>query len=96
MRVLYDPTFSERGVLMCAGRKLRAKDPFDIQVRQCRLRCHPLSFGVVPLTKYNSPNASRVHQGLAMHVRKDAKSCSDKSPQPARALCACIDETLKP
>ena len=33
MRALYDPTFSERGVLMCAGRKLRAKDPFDFQVR---------------------------------------------------------------
>ncbi len=34
MRVLYDPTFSERGVLMCAGRKLRAKDPFDFQARR--------------------------------------------------------------
>ena len=79
VRVLYDPTFSERGVLMCAGRKLRAKDPFDFQVRPCRLRCHPLSFGVKPATEYDFPYAARVHQGSATHVRKDAKGCSDKS-----------------
>jgi len=33
VRALYSPTFSERGVLLCAGRKLRAKDPFDFQAR---------------------------------------------------------------
>ena len=74
MRVLYDPTFSERGVLMCAGRKLRAKDPFDFQVRPCRLRCHPSSVWVTPAIKHDSPSK----QG-ATHVRKDGKGCSDKS-----------------
>ena len=32
-RVLYSPSYSERGVLLCAHRKLRAKDPFDFEVR---------------------------------------------------------------
>ena len=32
VRVLYDPALSERGVLLCAGRKLRPKDPFDFEV----------------------------------------------------------------
>ena len=32
VRVLYSPALSERGVLTCASRKLRPKDPFDFQV----------------------------------------------------------------
>lgn len=32
MRGLYDPTLSERGVLLCAARKPRAKDPLDFEV----------------------------------------------------------------
>lgn len=32
MRALYDPTLSERGVLLCAARKPRAKDPLDFEV----------------------------------------------------------------
>ena len=33
VRVLYDATLSTRGVLLAAGRKPRAKDPFDFEVR---------------------------------------------------------------
>ena len=33
MRVLYNPTLSEAGVLKCAARKPRAADPLDFQVR---------------------------------------------------------------
>ena len=32
VRALYDPTLSERGVLLCAARKPRAKDPLDFEV----------------------------------------------------------------
>jgi len=32
VRGLYDPTLSERGVLLCAARKPRAKDPLDFEV----------------------------------------------------------------
>lgn len=64
MRVLYDPTFSERGVLMCAGRKLRAKDPFDFQVRPCRLRCHPLILGVPLATSTTPPMQAGCTKGL--------------------------------
>ena len=32
MRILYDTTWSTRGVLQAVGRKPRAKDPFDFQV----------------------------------------------------------------
>ena len=32
VRVLYSPSLSERGVLLCAHRKPRAADPFDFQV----------------------------------------------------------------
>lgn len=32
MRVLYDTTWSTRGVLQAVGRKPRGKDPFDFQV----------------------------------------------------------------
>lgn len=38
VRALYDPTLSERGVLLCAARKPRAKDPLDFEVT-----AHPLS-----------------------------------------------------
>lgn len=31
VRALYDPTLSERGVLLCAARKPRAKDPLDFE-----------------------------------------------------------------
>lgn len=31
VRALYDPTMSERGVLLCAARKPRAKDPLDFE-----------------------------------------------------------------
>ncbi|KAK9812868.1 hypothetical protein WJX72_004992 [[Myrmecia] bisecta] len=31
VRILYDPTLSEKGVLLCAGRKPRAPDPLDFQ-----------------------------------------------------------------
>ena len=45
MRVLYNPTLSEAGVLKCAARKPRAADPLDFQVRAGRvisgvLACH--------------------------------------------------------
>lgn len=30
--MLYDPTFSEKGVLQAAGRKPRVQDPLDFQV----------------------------------------------------------------
>lgn len=33
VRALYNPSLSERGVLLCAHRKPRPKDPFDFQVR---------------------------------------------------------------
>ncbi len=33
VRILYDTTWSTRGVLQAVGRKPRAKDPFDFQVR---------------------------------------------------------------
>ena len=32
VRALYNPTLSERGVLLCAARKPRAKDPLDFEV----------------------------------------------------------------
>ncbi len=32
VRGLYDPTLSERGVLLCAARKPREKDPLDFEV----------------------------------------------------------------
>lgn len=32
VRVLYDPTTSSQGVLLAAGRKPRAANPFDFQV----------------------------------------------------------------
>ena len=35
VRALYDPTLSERGVLLCAARKPRAKDPLDFEVSMC-------------------------------------------------------------
>ena len=75
MRVLYDPTFSERGVLMCAGRKLRAKDPFDFQVRPCRLRCRPLiNWGCTRHNLSNQAGAPRVY-----YICQDvAKGCSDR------------------
>lgn len=38
MRALYNPTFSERGVLLCAARKPRAKDPLDFEVK-CLSTC---------------------------------------------------------
>ena len=40
MRGLYDPTLSERGVLLCAARKPRAKDSLDFEVTlaSCLLR----------------------------------------------------------
>ncbi len=57
VRGLYDPTLSERGVLLCAARKPRAKDPLDFEVsslysapntqscnnRTCMVRLHALS-----------------------------------------------------
>ena len=38
MRVLYNPTLSEGGVLKCAARKPRAADPLDFQVRAERFK----------------------------------------------------------
>lgn len=32
VRALYNPTLSERGVLLCAARKPRTKDPLDFEV----------------------------------------------------------------
>ena len=32
VQVLYSPSLSERGVLFCAHRKPRQKDPFDFEV----------------------------------------------------------------
>ena len=37
IKVLYSPDLSERGVLNSAGRKRRAANPFDFQVRIHRL-----------------------------------------------------------
>ena len=39
VRALYDPTLSERGVLLCAARKPRVKDPLDFEVSSKLLRC---------------------------------------------------------
>ena len=67
VRTLYDPTFSERGVLMCAGRKLRAKDPLDFQVSCCSCPAVPLLFGVVPATASRvMSQSSRACQGSTM------------------------------
>ncbi len=38
VRILYDTTWSTRGVLQCTGRKPRPKDAFDFQVR-LRMLC---------------------------------------------------------
>lgn len=35
VRILYDTTWSTRGVLQCTGRKPRPKDAFDFQVSTC-------------------------------------------------------------
>lgn len=39
VRALYDPTLSERGVLLCAARKPRAKDPLDFEVSSQPWNC---------------------------------------------------------
>ena len=44
VRALYNPSLSERGVLFCAHRKPRPKDPFDFQV--------PLSLFTSPLLPF--------------------------------------------
>ncbi len=80
VRGLYDPTLSERGVLLCAARKPRAKDPLDFEVsptfnvptsegrinRNCMARVYAVYF-----------YAAR----MALRVRKALAKCLQCSPE---------------
>ena len=44
--MLYDPSYSEKGVLLCAGRAPRAANPLDFEVRTWQIdKARHLDFG---------------------------------------------------
>lgn len=59
VRALYDPTLSERGVLLCAARKPRAKDPLDFEVSS-----QPLALRSALLLQYSAVGIG----ALCLHV----------------------------
>ena len=70
MRVLYNPTLSEAGVLKCAARKPRSADPLDFQVR-----AEGVTGSVLACHTCGGPCLVRTPAGSSIPLRQSGSGC---------------------